>query len=46
MSTRRITFKRRPNPVDRVEPLKRTRGVEDEDSALLIIMIWKRCLTI
>ena len=34
MSTRRITFKRPPNPVDRVEPLTRTRGDDDEDSAL------------
>ena len=35
MSTRRITFKRPPNPVDRAEPPKRTRGDDDEDSALL-----------
>ena len=34
-STRRITFKRPPNPLDRVEPPKRTRGDDDEDSALL-----------
>ena len=35
MSTRRITFKRPPNPDDRAEPPKRTRGDDDEDSALL-----------
>ena len=35
MSTRRITFKRPPNPVDRAEPPKRTRGDDEEDSALL-----------
>ena len=34
MSTRRITFKRPPNPVDRAEPPTRTRGDDDEDSAL------------
>ena len=35
MSTRRITFKRPPNPVDRTEPPKRTGGDDDQDSALL-----------
>ena len=35
MSTRRITFKRLPNPVDRAEPPKRTRGDDDEVSAHL-----------
>ena len=34
-TTRRITFKRPPNPLDRPEPPKRTRGDDDEDSALL-----------
>ena len=34
-STRRILFKRPPNLLDRVEPPKRTRGADDEDSALL-----------
>ena len=33
MSTRRITFQRPPNPLDRAEPLNRTRG--DENSAFL-----------
>ena len=32
---RRITFKRPPNPLDRVEPPKRTRGDDDDHSALL-----------
>ena len=32
---RRISFKRLPNPVDRVEPPKRTRGDDDDHSALL-----------
>ena len=35
MSTRRITVKRSPNPVDRAEPPKRNRGDDDEDSALI-----------
>ena len=35
MSTRRITLKRPLNPLDRAEPPKRTRGDEDEDTALL-----------
>ena len=34
-STRRIRFKRPPNPLDRVEPPKRTRGDEDDHSASL-----------
>ena len=34
-STRRITFKRIPNPLDRVEPPKRTRSDEDDHSACL-----------
>ena len=34
-STRRILFKRPSNPLDRVEPPKRSRGDDDEDSALL-----------
>ena len=34
-STRRILLKRPPNPLDRVEPPKRTRGDEDDHSALL-----------
>ena len=33
--TRRILFKRPPNPLDRVEPPKRTRGDEDDHSAFL-----------
>ena len=41
----RLLFKRPPNPLDRVEPPKRTRGDEDDHSFfLLIIMIWRRCL--
>ena len=32
-STRRILFRRPPNPLDRVEPPKRPRGDEDEHSA-------------
>ena len=35
MSARRILLKRPPNPLDRAEPPKRTRGDNDEDSALL-----------
>ena len=35
LSTRRITFKRPPNPLDRVEPPKRTRGDDDDHSAFL-----------
>ena len=34
-SMRRITFKHPPNPLDRVEPPKRTRGGDDDRSALL-----------
>ena len=34
MSTRRITFTRPPNPLDRAEPPKRTRPGHDEHSAL------------
>ena len=45
MSTRRISFKRPPNPLDREEPPKRTRGYDDDHSAL-IIMIWSECLKI
>ena len=30
-SMRSILFKRPPNPLDRVEPPKRTRGDDDED---------------
>ena len=33
--TRRILFKRPPNPLDRVEPPKRTRCDEDHHSAFL-----------
>ena len=33
-STRHVTFERPPNPLDRAEPPKRTRGDDDEDSAL------------
>ena len=33
--TRRLLFKRPPNPLDRVEPLKRNRGDEDDHSAFL-----------
>ena len=33
--TRRILFKRPPNPLDRVEPPKRTSGDDDDHSALL-----------
>ena len=33
--SRHITFKRPPHPLDRAEPPKRTRGDDDEDSALL-----------
>ena len=32
---RRILFKRPPHPLDRVEPPKRTRGDDDDHSALL-----------
>ena len=32
---RRILFKRPPNPLDRVEPPKRTRSDEDDHSAFL-----------
>ena len=32
---RRILFKRPPNSLDRVEPLKHTRGDDDDHSALL-----------
>ena len=35
MSTRRITFKRPPNPLDHVESPQRTRGDDDDHSALL-----------
>ena len=35
MSMRRISFKRPPNPSDRVEPPKRTTGDDDHHSALL-----------
>ena len=31
--SRRLLFKRHPNPLDRVEPPKRTRGDEDDHSA-------------
>ena len=34
-SMRRIMFKRPPNPLNRVEPPKRTRGDDDDQSALL-----------
>ena len=34
-STRRISFKHPPNPLDLVEPPKRTRGDDDDHSALL-----------
>ena len=34
-SNRKIQFKRPPNPLDRVEPPKRTRGDDDDHSALL-----------
>ena len=34
-SKRRILFKRPPNPLDRVEPPKRTRSDEDDHSAFL-----------
>ena len=34
-SMRRIRFKRPPNPLDRVEPPKRTNGDDDDHSALL-----------
>ena len=37
MSTRRLLFKRPPNPLDRAEPPKRTRGDDDEGSALLCL---------
>ena len=33
--TRRLLFERPPNPLDRVEPPKRTRGDEDDHSAFL-----------
>ena len=36
MSTRRITFKRPPNPLDRAEPPKRTRGDDDDDHSALL----------
>ena len=56
MSTRRVTFKRPPNPVDRAGPPKRIRGDHDEDSPLLSAFHhssgegvckferWQRCL--
>ena len=34
-SMRRIVFKRPPNPLDRVEPPKRTRGDDDDHSSFL-----------
>ena len=37
VSTRRITFKRPPNPLDRAEPPKRTKDDDDDDSALLSV---------
>ena len=48
MSTRRITSKRPPNPVDGAEPPKRTRGDDDGilHFPLLIIIIWRRRLKI
>ena len=36
MSTRRITFKRPPNPLDRAKPPKRTRGDDDDDHSALL----------
>ena len=36
MFTRRITFKRPPNPLDRAEPLKRTRGDDDDGNSALL----------
>ena len=35
MSTRRITFKCPPNPLDRAEPPERTRADNDDDSAVI-----------
>ena len=45
LSTRRVTFKRPPNPVDRAEPPKRTRRDDDEGSALslLVVVLWRWC---
>ena len=37
-TTRRITFKRPPNPLDRAEPPNRTRGDDDENSALVCLL--------
>ena len=37
VSTRRITFKRPPNPLDRAEPPKRTTPDDDDDSARLSV---------
>ena len=37
VSTRRITFKRPLNPLERAEPPKRTRADDDEYSALLSV---------
>ena len=47
-SVRRISFKRPPNPIDRVESPKRTRGtlMFILHSFLLIIIIWSECLKI
>ena len=40
MSTRRITFKRPPNPLDSAEPPKRTKANDDEDFVLLCVSSW------
>ena len=46
-SMRRIMFKRPPNPLDRVEPPKRTRGDDDDHSALWrkVSSVEQGCLT-
>ena len=36
VSTRRITFERPPNPLDRAEPPKRTTADDDEDSVIWV----------
>ena len=48
LSMRRISFKRPPNPLDRVDAPKRTRGVDDDPSARFsaCLMIWSECLEI
>ena len=48
VSTRRITFKRHPNPLDRAETPKHARADDDDDCALLSVYHhdWRRCLKV